>query len=342
VVLNLIGSAFFLLALGTLYGLTGTLNMADMALRIAADGGEQTAMLRAGGLLLVVVFGLKAAILPLHPWLPALYGSSLAPVAALFAVMTKVGVYAIVRATTLIFPSGGAVGASIAAVLPVMALCTLAAGGLGVLAADRLRTLIAYLVILSVGTLLAGVGRMTDQGLTAALYYLPHTTLVTGGLFLLTEPIARLRGQWGDTLTKAPATVLPTRIGMLFFLGAVAAAGLPPLSGFIGKLVLLRSVAPNEGAWLWGVVLGTSLLAMVGLSRAGSCLFWGTVPSGAVVGTIDMRQLLPASLLLAASVVLALAAAPICDYAEATARQLLDAHHYIEAVLGADKLGGAP
>jgi multicomponent K+:H+ antiporter subunit D len=211
-----------------------------------------------------------------------------------------------------------------------------------VLAADRLRTLIAYLVILSVGTLLAGVGRMTDQGLTAALYYLPHTTLVTGGLFLLTEPIARLRGQWGDTLTKAPATVLPTRIGMLFFLGAVAAAGLPPLSGFIGKLVLLRSVAPNEGAWLWGVVLGTSLLAMVGLSRAGSCLFWGTVPSGAVVGTIDMRQLLPASLLLAASVVLALAAAPICDYAEATARQLLDAHHYIEAVLGADKLGGAP
>ena len=341
-VLNLIGSALFLLALGTLYGVMGTLNMADLARRAVESSPVQVPPLRAGGLLLMVVFGLKAAVLPLHGWLPALYGSALAPVAALFAVMTKVGVYAMVRTATLIFPPGGAVGTTIAAVLPLLALLTLTAGGLGVLAADRLRTLIAALVVLSVGTLLAGIGLMTVQGIAAALYYLPHTTLVTGGLFLLAEPIARQRGAWADRLDQGADPVVSPRLAALFFGGAVAAAGLPPLSGFIGKLLLLRSVAPAQGAWLWGVVLGSSLMSLVALSRAGNGFFWGRPPARTVHGTVGWRPLLPATLLLAASLLLTVAAAPITRYAEATARQLLGPHHYIQAVLGTGNPGARP
>jgi multicomponent K+:H+ antiporter subunit D len=342
VVLNLIGSALFLLALGTLYGLMGTLNMADLALKVGVASQEQAAPLRAGGLLLVVVFGLKAAILPLHGWLPALYGSVLAPVAALFAVMTKVGVYAIIRTVTLIFPPEGAVGHMIAAVLPVLALLTLAAGGLGALAADRLRLLIASLVVLSVGTLLAGIGQMTSQGIAAALYYLPHTTLVTGGLFLLAEPIAHQRGAWADRLDKGVDPVGSTGLAMLFFLGAVAVAGLPPLSGFIGKLLLLRSVPPVQGAWLWGVVLGSSLLSLMALSRAGNVLFWGKPALDADNGAPGWRQLLPATLLLGASLILTVAAAPVNRFTEATARQLLGPRDYIEAVLGSEAQGERP
>nr|WP_306549356.1 monovalent cation/H+ antiporter subunit D [Desulfobulbus sp.] len=342
VALNLIGSALFLLAVGALYGLTGTLNMADLGSKVAAAPVEQVALLRAGGLLLLVVFGLKAAILPLHPWLPPLYGSVLAPVAALFAVMTKVGVYGILRTVTLILPPQGAVGGAIAEVLPLLALLTLAAGGLGVLAAARLRTLIASLVVLSVGALLAGIGQFNAAGIAAALYYLPHTTLVAAGLFLLAEPITCQRGEVEDRFIPGPPLLQPTRLGLLFVLGAVAAAGLPPLSGFIGKLMLLRSVAPADGPWLWIVVLGASLLTLIALSRAGSRLFWGTAGTAGAAGTVGWRQLLPAALLLAASIGMTIAAAPISRYTEAAAHQLLAPQQYIDAVLGASATGGKP
>ena len=114
------------------------------------------------------------------------------------------------------------------------------------LGAQRLRLLIAYLVVISVGTLLAGIGQLNVKGIAAALYYLPHTTWVTAGLFLLADLIAQQRGPHGDGFTRGPLPAQPARLGLLFFLGAVAAAGLPPLSGFIGKVLLLRSVAPAD------------------------------------------------------------------------------------------------
>ncbi len=342
VVLNLIGSALFLLAVGTLYGLTGTLNMADLAGRVAAAPTDQAALLRASGLVLLVVFGLKAGILPLHSWLPALYGSALAPVAALFAVMTKVGVYAMLRAATLLFPPQGPVGGTLAALLPVLALLTLATGAIGALGAQRLRTLIASLVILSVGTLLAGIGQFTASGFSAALYYLPHTTLVTAGLFLLAEPIGGQRGDLEDRLDTGPPVGRPAALGLLFLMGGVAGAGLPPLSGFIGKLLLLRSAPLPDGTWLWGVVLGSSLLTLIALSRAGSRLFWGPVVDTETPTPAGWRPLLPATLLLAASLAMTVAAAPICRYTEATARQLLTPRHYIEAVLNPAPPGGTP
>lgn len=333
VVLNLIGSSLFLIAVGTLYAVTGTLNMADLAVKVAASAPEQSTLLRASALLLLAVFGLKAAILPLHLWLPALYSHAAAPVAALFAIMTKVGIYAILRTYTLIFPAGGPAPDVAGDWLLTLALLTLAVGAVGVLGSRRLRELIAYLVVVSVGTLLAGIGQFNVSGITAALYYLPHTTLVTAGMFLLADLIARQRGAVGDQFTLGPPLVQPTRLGVLFFLGAVAAAGMPPLSGFLGKLLLLQALEPEQAAWIWGIVLTGSLAALIALSRAGSRMFWKTEGERAGAGHSGLPHIAPTAILLAMSVLMTVFASPLTDYAEATATQLLSPQQYIDAVL---------
>ncbi|MDW7774530.1 MAG: monovalent cation/H+ antiporter subunit D [Desulfobulbaceae bacterium] len=337
VVLNLIGSSMFLVAVGTLYGVTGTLNMADLAVKVAAAAPEEATLLRVSALLLLVVFGLKAALLPLHLWLPALYGNSVAPVSALFAILTKVGLYGILRTSTLIFAADGQAPVLAGGWLPALALLTLAAGIVGMLGSDRLRRLIAYLVVASSGTLLAGIAQFSVAGITAALYYLPHSTLVTAGLFLLADLIARQRGRTGDHFSPAPPVAQPTRLGVLFFLGAVAVAGMPPLSGFIGKLLLLQAVAPAEALWLWSVVLAGSLAGLIALSRAGSRIFWKTEGERAEGLRADLPRLVPAAMLLGLSVAMTVFAAPITRYAEATAVQLLQPQNYIAAVLNPEK-----
>jgi len=337
VVLNLIGSSMFLIAVGILYAVAGTLNMADLAVKVAAGAPEQATLLRVSALLLLVVFGLKAALLPLHLWLPALYAKGVAPVAALFAILTKVGLYAILRTSILIFGVNGPESILSGTWLPALALLTLTAGVVGVLGSDRLRRLIAYLVVLSSGTLLAGIAQFSVPGITAALYYLPHTTLVTAGLFLLADLIARQRGRTGDHLSPAPPLEQPTKLGVLFFLGAVSAAGLPPLSGFIGKLLLLQAVAPADAVWLWIVVLAGSWAGLIALSRAGSRLFWKTEGGRPATLPAGLPRLAPAAVLLGLSVAMTVFAAPITRYAEATAIQLLQPQDYIAAVLDRGK-----
>jgi len=344
VVLNLTGSSLFLFAVGTLYGITGTLNMADMAVRVARAGAGEAPLLRAAALLLLVVFALKAALLPLYFWLPRAYAAARAPVAALFAIMTKVGVYAILRVYTLIFGAEAGMLADVA--LPwlwPLGLATLVLGAIGALAATELRGLIAYLVIISVGTLLAAIGLGSTAVLGAALYYLLHTTLVTGGLFLLAGSIRRQRGTHGDHLLEiAPPLSQPGLFGVLFFIAAVAVVGMPPLSGFVGKLQLLAATAPGDGisgtqtAWYWGVLLGGGLLALIALSRAGSRLFWRTEDAPAVAGRADRLRVAAAVLLIGASPLLSLFAAPVTAYTRATAGQLADPSGYIRAVLGHD------
>ena len=332
VVLNLIGSSLFLVAIGTLYGIAGTLNMADLAVYAASVPAEQRTLLRVAALLLLAVFALKAGVLPLHLWLPALYSAGTAPVAALFAIMTKVGVYAILRTFTLILPAAGP-GADVSVVLPLAALLTLAAGALGALAARRLTVLVAYLVVVSVGTLLAGVAMFTVPGLAAALFYLPHTTLVTAGLFLLSDLIGDSRGGAGDGLQisgPSPGNLL----GGLFFLAAAAAAGMPPLAGFFGKLLLLQAAPQGQAAMLWGVVLAGSLAVLVALSRAGSILFWRTADEPFGKAGLSLRQVAPTVMLLAMTVAMTLSAAPVARYAEATASQLLQSRETVRAVLG--------
>jgi len=335
VVLNLTGSALFLIALGLIYGVFGTLNMADLAVRVAAAPGHASGLMQAGGLLLLVVFGLKAAVVPLGFWLPNAYRAATAPVACLFAIMTKVGVYAILRVHLMIYGETAGPWTSLAEpwLLP-LGLVTVALGTLGLLAASALRTLVAYLVVISVGTLIAGVGLFTRDAIAASLFYLVHSTLVTGGLFLLVDLVARQRGAADDRLEQAQAVVQPAVLGTLFFAGAVAIAGLPPASGFITKLLLLQAAveSPHQ-SWVWGVVLGAGLLTIVSLARAGSALFWRTDGTRATAAPLRVVQILPSAVLIASAAVLVIVAGRMNAFTAAAADQLLNPGAYVEAVL---------
>ena len=283
VVVNLAGSALFLIAAGLLYGLFGTLNLAHLARLLTAVPPENLGPARAALMLLLGVFALKAALLPLHPWLPATYASAIAPVAALFAIMTKVGAYAILRVSTLLLGAhagGDLTGIYDAWLLP-LAQATLIAGMLGALAAPSLGQQTAYLVIASVGTLLIAFGLGDREALAAGLYYLPHSTFAAAALFLLVEPIAQGRGVLVDRFAPGPEIPRAPLVGALFFLCAILLSGLPPLSGFLGKFLLLQAALAQPGwPWILATVLTASLLGLVALARSGSLLFFRSVAAG--------------------------------------------------------------
>lgn len=323
VVLNLAGSSLFLIAVGILYGATGTLNMADMAIRVSELPAERQGLVSAGALMLLVVFGLKAAILPLYFWLPRAYAAAPAPVAALFAIMTKVGVYAILRVYSLIF---GESAVELAALEQPwvwwLGLATLALAGVSVLAARDLRLLVAYLVLLSIGTLLAGIGMRSPAATSALLYYLVHTTLITGGLFLLAEMIGTQRGKAGTRLVKGRPMQQGGWLAMLFFIGAIAVAGLPPLSGALGKALMLNAAEGYQRYWLWPILLVASLTSLIALARAGSTLFWRSHRGATGGNALPRSQWLGTAWLLSAAPLLVALGGPISDYTRATAEQL--------------------
>ncbi|EXF47039.1 putative monovalent cation/H+ antiporter subunit D [Pseudomonas sp. BAY1663] len=337
VVLNLLGSSLFLIGVSMLYGLLGTLNMADLALRVSQVGPSEAPLVAAAGYLLLVVFSLKGAVIPLYFWLPRAYASATAPVAALFAIMTKIGLYAIVRVFTLIFGGeAGELSNLVMVWLWPLALLTLGAAVIGALAARNLQVLLAYLVVASVGTLLAGVAIGSEQSLAAALYYLIHSTLIAGALFLLADLIARQRGEYGTDLVTAPALRQPLLLGAMFFVGAISVAGLPPFSGFLGKLMLLRAVAPGpEAVALWAVVLVGGLGMLIALSRSGSLVFWRPSEAASGLAADPVRVLATLGLLLG-SLVLVVAAQPLQAYVQATAAQLLDLAPYLDIIRGGE------
>ncbi|MGZ8253732.1 MAG: monovalent cation/H+ antiporter subunit D [Burkholderiaceae bacterium] len=336
---NLTGSALFLIAVALLYGITGTLNMADLAQRVAALGPEKAALARSAALLLIVVFGVKAALLPLYFWLPDTYRAASAPVAALFAIMTKVGVYCIARVTTLIFGDDAGVATDIADPwLAWLAIGTLALAALGTLAAVRLRTLVSYLVIASAGTLLLAIGLGSAATLGAALFYLINSTLVAAALFLLVDSIASGRGETDDAMIPAPLAYRAA-YGSLFFLFAMEAAGLPPMGGFIGKALLLQaSVDLPLMTATWGALLLSALGMIIAVARAGSTVFWKAADANRMQ-TLAARPALTERLAIGWLTLVMLGAVinagALTRYADATAKQLLDRRTYIDAVLGA-------
>ena len=340
VVLNLIGSALFLFAVGTLYGVTGTLNLADLARVMPLLGPDVAPLARSGALLLLGVFALKAALLPLGFWLPRAYAAATGATAALFAVLTKVGVYAILRIYPLVFgPDAGEVADVAAAWVLPAALVTLAFGALGVLAARSLRTMAGWMVVYSVGTLLVAVGLFTEAGYAAAVYYMAHSTLASAALFLLADLIIRHRAAAGDRLDVPDVMPHTTSLGGLFFVTAVTVAGLPPLSGFVGKLMVLEAAQPAPAAVLsWSVLLVAALVVIVAVARTGSALFWRTVPeaAAATVARLDRRSIGAVAGLLACAVGLVAWGGAATSFAGETARQLADPSGYVAAVLGDD------
>ncbi|WP_425260881.1 monovalent cation/H+ antiporter subunit D [Rubrivivax sp. RP6-9] len=337
VVLNLVASALFLVGVALLYALTGTLNFADLALRVPQVSGPDALLLQAAALILLVVFGFKAALMPLAMWLPATYAAASAPVAALFAIMTKVGVYAIVRVHGVVFGAeAGDAAFTVQPLLLPLALATSVVGVLGALAAHTLPRLVAWLTVASVGTVLAALGLFGAAAWSAALYYMANSTLVIAGLFLLAELVAAQRGEVGARLEPASPVAQPALLGTLLLLAAASTAGLPPLPGFIGKLMLLQAAQPHAAAVaVWVVVLLVGFLTLVGLARAGSILFWSVrreLPSAA--SGASPRLVLATVALLGLGVAMSAFAAPLQRYTDAAAAQLLDRRAYAEAVLG--------
>jgi len=344
VILNLIGSAFFIVGVGILYGVTGTLNMADLAVRIASAPAADQPLLTAASLLLLVVFGVKAALLPLLFWLPRAYTAASAPVAALFAIMTKVGIYAILRVFSLVFALDTPLGETAAwQWLWPLSLATLVLGGIGALGAASLRGITAYMVIVSVGTLLATLSLASVDAVSAGLFYLVHSTLLTAAFFLFADLIARQRGEALDHLVVTAAMKNRRTLGILFFFGAIAFAGLPPFSGFISKVWILQVAGGTTSqTWLWAILLTVGFLVLITLSRAGSKFFWRQADQRPHNFRADPVRMGVVTVMLLGSVLLAVAAAPVMDYMEATATAILSPLDYVRAVeqIPGSALGG--
>ncbi|MCM8624590.1 MAG: monovalent cation/H+ antiporter subunit D [Candidatus Accumulibacter sp.] len=333
VVLNLIGSALFLIALGLLYGTLGTLNLADVAQRLAQPGYDP-ALARLALALLITVFALKAGLLPLSFWLPPTYTAAGVPVAALFTIMTKVGIVAILRLqTTVLAPS---LASLLDGWLTTLALATIAVATLGALAASRLRTLTAWLVLLSAGTLLLTPAQASTRVDAAALYYLVHSSLAGAALFLIAGEVASRRGPAGDRFTAGPLWS-GNWLKLGFLVAAMTSVGLPPFSGFVAKLMLLDSLrSVDGGALIWTVVLVSGLLVMLALARGGCTLVWrqqaiaGEQPAPATAWQRSAATLA----VVAAGPLLAGLAQPLSGWAMRTATQLHAPEAYVAGVLG--------
>lgn len=337
VIVNIVGSSLFLIALGLLYALTGTLNMADMGLQVAATGPDDQGLLRVAALLLATVFAIKAALVPLHLWLPRTYAVTTPAVAALFAIMTKVGVYAMIRVVPLIFgdDAGAAAWAPAPYLMPI-AILTAIVGFAGVFVARNLSEQAAYAIIGSTGTLMIAVSAWQVDSITAALYYLVHSTLSGAALFLVADVVARRRGSHVDHASPGPVFAHRQLAALLFMAAAIATAGLPPLSGFIGKLMILQSVADIDGwAWGWTAILATTLIGVIGFARTGSAIFWKSEPAGdgpslPLVARTDMVAPVIALLLLVA---LSAAAGPATAFMQDAAGQIMNSGATVRAVL---------
>lgn len=330
VAFNLVGSTLFLFGLAVIYASTGTLNMADLAQKLPLMLPEDAALVRIGAVLLLMVFAIKGALAPLQFWLPRSYAASPAPVAALFAVMTKVGAYAIIRFGTLVYPNTlPAIGTLWSDLLTVAALAGIAVGAFGVLSSRRLGMLIGYATIGSMGMIFLAVAAFSAASLAGALYYALHSTLAAALLFLLADQIAARRGS-DDFKTAAAPFAGSGLLAALFMVAAIAMVGLPPLSGFVGKLLVLQALT-DQAALAWSAILAGSLVTMLGFARAGSAMFWredASLPPHK--STAQPVAMLAIWLLVAALVALTLLAGPITDWLALAAGELLAPSAYID------------
>ncbi|QBK03645.1 monovalent cation/H+ antiporter subunit D [Hylemonella gracilis] len=374
IAVNLVASLLFLIGVAVLYGVTGTLNMADIAAKLPLVAEADRGLLHAGAAILAVAFLSKAALWPLNFWLPGAYGAASAPVAALFAILTKVGVYAVLRLWTLCFPAEVGGGAPFGgAALVWGGAATLAFGAVGMLASQQLGRFAAYSVIASSGTLIAAFGFGAPALAGGALYYLASSTLAGAALFLLVELLERARqvelgpdaiddGQ--DTLPAFIASeplpgvnldddeevligrAIPAALaflGLTFAVCALVVSGLPPLSGFVAKLAMLTALLDlhRPAAWvLFALLLLSGLMAATALLRIGMRHFW--TAEARPSPRLRVAETLPIGLLLAGGLSLVLQAGQALDYMRKTAATLHAPGQYIAAVMSARPVPPVP
>ena len=332
VVISLLASGLFITAVGMLYAATGTVNLADLG--TALEGVSPT--LRAAlGLLLLVVFGIKAALFPLFSWLPDSYPTAPSPVTAVFAgLLTKVGVYAIMRTQTLLFPTGG----EVSVVLLVLAGLTMTVGVLGAIAQDDVKRILSFHIISQIGYMIFGVGLFTLAGLAGAVLYIVHHIIVKTTLFLVAGIVEHRMGtaqlhRLGGMMHGAPL------LAVLFLLPALSLAGIPPLSGFAAKLSLLQAgVAVDQWA-IVAVSLAVSLLTLFSMTKIWNGVFWGQPDEPPPTSEEDRAPVSPlmvgaTGVLVVASLAVAVSAGPLFEISERAAGILLERSAYIDAVVG--------
>ncbi|NWK48061.1 monovalent cation/H+ antiporter subunit D [Acinetobacter sp. SwsAc7] len=274
VTINLLASALFLIGLGMIYGSVGSLNMADVARLMPLLEGDQHRIAVAGGLLLFTVFGIKAAMLPVGFWLPKTYAVATTPVAALFTIMTKVGIYAILRVNGTVFDDAISREILQYILLPI-GLITSVYGVIGAMGAERLRRFIGFMILSSVGTILIAISLFNTLAWAAALYYLVHSTIIAAAFYILSGWITSQRGEFKDHFKIAPQMKQHKVVALTYFTIALMMAGLPPFSGFLGKVFILQATAHSPYQLLIIVtILVVSLLSIIAFTRVGFVIFW--------------------------------------------------------------------
>lgn len=351
VIINLLASALFLIGLGMIYGSVGSLNMADVSRLIPTLEADQHKLAVAGSLLLFVVFGIKAAMLPVGFWLPKTYAVASTPVAAIFTIMTKVGSYSILRVNGTVFDDALSQEILKSWLLPI-GLITSLYGVIAAIGADRLRRFVGFMVLSSIGTLLTAIAMSNTQAWSGALYYLVHSTLIGAAFYLFCGWITSQRGDFKDHLKVAPRIKQEKAAMLTYFLIAMMMAGLPPFSGFLGKVFILQAtVEASYQGWIIGVVLVVSLLSIIALTRVGFILFWRASPpeEDPIHPAYILYRALPERapprndqviyLLLAGLIAYVVFAAPIQHYTLSTAQQIQDHALYQHSILKVDQNG---
>ena len=373
--INLLASSLFLIGAALIYGVTGTLNMADLALKIPLVPEADRGLLHAGAAILAVAFLAKAGMWPLNFWLVPAYSSASAPVAALFAIMTKVGIYTVLRLWTLLFSGQAGASAYFAGDWLIYGgMATIVCAAIAILAAQRLERMASLSILVSAGILLSAVGFAQPNLTSAALFYLISSTLALSALFLLAELIERSRSSSDlvleDDAEPQPSLAEPCApprgsnlddeqkvvvgqiipwtmafLGLSFIACALLIIGMPPLSGFIGKLSLLNALLNPMGlgnatdepismaAWsLLALLILSGLASLIAFSRMGIQRFWTPLERPSPI--LRRIECLPIVLLLGLCVVLTFKAEPVLRYTQAAADTLNTPERYVMAVIG--------
>jgi multicomponent K+:H+ antiporter subunit D len=356
IVINLLGSFFFLVGVALIYAATGTLNMADIAARLPGldDAGRQ--LLQVGATILAIAFLTKSAIWPLCFWLPTSYSAASAPIAAMLVLMTKVGIYALLRLWLLVFSGSAGESAGFGAEILLWAgMATIAFGVIGLFASQEPGRMAGYSAIISSGTLLAAISYAQPSVLSAALFYLLSSTLAVGAFMLLIELIERIRTPGAALLAvtmeafaiddepqESAGVAIPAAmaiLGLAFVGCAMVMAGMPPLSGFVAKFTLFHALLNPAGdtsvslvSWtLMALILFSGLASIIALMRFGVRTFWSSSP--ALAPHLKINEAAPVLLLLLVGVVMMVQAGPLMTYLDRVAAGLHQPEAYIQRVL---------
>ncbi|AQX53378.1 Na+/H+ antiporter subunit D [Priestia flexa] len=329
ILVNVISSALFVITVAYLYSVTGTLNMADLSQRVAEV--NQPGILTTIGVLFFIVFGLKAALFPMYFWLPSAYNAPPPVVTALFgALLTKVGIYSIFRTFTLIFYHQPEVTHQL---IGYTALLTIVIGTVGAIAYNDMNKILIYNIVIAVGVIVYGITLTTPAGIEGAIYYLIHDMIIKAALFLLGGAIIAITGtsklkEMGGLIQRHP------QLGWMFFVAVVSLAGIPPLSGFVGKFLLVQGGLESQSYTFVIVLLVSSLMVLYSAMKIFMNCFWRAPKlteeqeKGSTKG-----MLYPSAILLAISIFLGLGAEVVFPYISMAAETLMDPSIYIESVL---------